>query len=437
MEKISVFLAGPGHDVVTYKMLPAFMDDRRLSVVGQATNWDVLSSQLATFQPEVLVVHGGMSAGMDSLRQLISGMQAWNGTSIVLLPEAESSSLGSFQNMPGVVAGAFVLPVNWPELPALAYSAGETAKARVTKVSAAPVLMAEGAPAGNGYMPPGLQPVLTGTKRIAVLSHAGGAGVSTIAEALAYELAVRLSVRTLLLSLGLPAAATAHLRLRYTPNMVEFFERPGAASIKAAIQRMEGLEVLVSPENSLEYLRAGTTVDPQAPNSIYAGLLAADDGSYASMVMDLPSAESPWMLHPLAFANIALIVARPTVADLFAVRHTLNALSTLGSKLPRGSIYLVLNQRKDTSAFTPRQFQEELVSANDWAPLMAAAIEYDPNVQAAQDQRVPVVTRSEKMARGARQIISNLFPGMDRTLEQTENDNGGKSLFRLPKFRLG
>jgi Flp pilus assembly CpaE family ATPase len=173
------------------------------------------------------------------------------------------------------------------------------------------------------------------------------------------------------------------------------------------------------------------------PNSIYAALLAADDGSHASMVMDLPSAESPWMLHPLAFANIALIVARPTVADLFAVRHTLNALSILGSKLPRESIYLVLNQRMDSSAFTPRQFQEELVSANDWAPRMAAAIEYDPHVQAAQDQRVPAVIRSEKLARGARQIIGNLFPGMERALEQTESDNSGKSLFRLPKLRFG
>jgi hypothetical protein len=264
MEKVSVFLAGPGHDVVTYKMLPAFMQDNRLSVVGQATNWDTLQSQLKTFQPGVLIVHGGIAAP-DSLRQLIGGMQAWNGTAIVLLPETEANSLGSFQNMPGVVAGAFVLPVNWPELPSLAFSAGETAKARVEKVTAAPVLMAEGAPAGTGSMPPGLQPVMTGTKRIAVLSHAGGAGVSTIAEALAYELAVRLSIRTLLFSLDLPAAATAHLRLRYTPNLVEFFERPGKAAIQTAIQRMEGLEVLVAPENSLEYLRAGTTVDPQAP----------------------------------------------------------------------------------------------------------------------------------------------------------------------------
>lgn len=432
-DRISVFLAGPGHETVTYQMLPAFMQDRRLSVVGQATTWDVLSDQLATFQPSVLIVHGGIAPGADSLRKLVSGMQAWNGTSIVLVPEAESSCLGSFQNMPGVVAGAFVLPVNWAELPALAYSAGETAKARLTKVSAAPAM----AVSGSGNMPHGLQPILTGTKRIAVLSHAGGAGVSTISEALAYELAVRLSVRTLLFSLGLPAAATAHMRLRYTPSMVEFFERPGNASMQAAIQRIEGLDVLVAPENSLEYLRAGTTVDPQATNSIYAGLLAADDGKYASMIMDLPAAESPWMLHPLAFANIALIVARPTAADLFAVRHTLNALSILGSKLPRESIFLVLNQRMDTSAFTPRQFQEELVSAQDWAPRMAAVIDYDPNVQSAQDQGIPTVTRSEQMARGARQIISNLFPGMDRALEKAENSGNSKSLFRMPKFRLG
>ncbi len=48
---------------------------------------------------------------------------------------------------------------------------------------------------------------ITGTKRIAVISHSGGVGCSTIAENLAYDLAVRLSVKTLLVSMGLPPAA--------------------------------------------------------------------------------------------------------------------------------------------------------------------------------------------------------------------------------------
>ena len=96
---------------------------------------------------------------------------------------------------------------------------------------------------------------ITGTKRIAVLSHAGGAGCSTIAENLAYELAVRLSVKTLLVSMGLPPAAAPHLRLRYLPNLTEYFDHPGKASFQAAIQRRENLEVLLAPESSLEYMK--------------------------------------------------------------------------------------------------------------------------------------------------------------------------------------
>lgn len=438
-QKLSVLLAGPGHEVVNYQMMPAFLSDSRLAVAGQAMNWDVLKSQLPVYKPEVLVVQAGVAPGPDELINLVSGMQAWNGVTLVLLPPGATGARGAFENMPGVVAGVHSTEgLNFGELPALAYSAGETARARLMKVSAAPVMATQSVPAGVGYMPPGLQPVMTGTKRIAVLSHAGGAGVSTIAEGLAYELAVRLSIRTLLFSLGMPAAAASHLRLRYIPSMTEFFERPGRASIQSAIQRLEGLDVIVAPDNSLEYLRMGQVVDTAAPNSIYAGLTAAEDGSYAAMIMDLPGAETPWMLHPLYFANQLLIVARPTMADLFATRHTLSALGILGSKLPRESIYLVLNQGSETSPFTPRQFLEELASALDWAPPIAAVIEHDPNILAAQNQRVPAVTRSEKLTRGVRQIISNLFPGMENTLSQAQdNNNGSKSVFRMPKFRLG
>jgi len=435
-EKLLVMLSGPGHEMVNHQMMPAFLQDSRLTLVGQPPTWDMLAAQLPVYKPEVLVVHAGLAPGPDALLQLLGSMKAWNGVAIVLLPGGVAKDRGAFENMPGVVAGVYDLPVNWAELPAQAYSAGETARARKSKVSAAPMLA--GAPAGNGHLPPGLQPVLTGTKRIAVLSHAGGAGVSTIAESMAYELAVRLSIRTLLFSLGMPAAVAAHMPLRYIPNLVEFFERPTRASIQSAIQRIEGLEVLVAPENSIEYLRAAQVVDTQVPNSIYAALMAADDGKSAAIIMDLPGAETPWLLHPLYFANVVLIVARPTMADLFAVRHTLNALSILGSKLPRESIYLVLNQHSETSALTPRQFMDELANANDWAPSIAAVIEHDPNVLAAQNQRVPVVTRSEKMARGVRQIIGNLFPGTENALAQSQGSNGnGQSFFRLPKIRFG
>jgi Flp pilus assembly CpaE family ATPase len=277
--------------------------------------------------------------------------------------------------------------------------------------------------------------MVTGTKRIAVLSQAGGAGASTIAENLAYELAARLSVRSLLFSLGLPPAAAAHFKLRYVPNLTEFFERPGKAAIQSAIQRMEGLDILLGPEDSAEYARAAqNSSDVRAPNSIYSALLAAEDGSYGAMVMDLPSAESEWMTHPLVFANIALLVARPIMADLFALRHTLNLLSRL-DRLPKESVYLVLNQASEASSLTPRAIQSELSQALGWAPPIIAVIEHDPAVLSAQEQRTPPVLRSEKLARGIRQIIGSLFPGMERTLAETQSDS--RSVFRLPKFKLG
>ncbi len=431
-EKVSVLLSGPGHELVFYQMQPPFLSDPRLMVSGQATVWDVLQASLATLKPEVLVVHAAIAPGADPLLKLLSTMQAWNGAAVVILPEQLSSIQGAFANLSGVVAGVFVMPVNWTELPERAFNAGSTARARISQVSITPQVNSQ-----SVFSAQSVTPIVTGTKRIAVLSHAGGSGASTIAENLAYELAARLSVRTLLFSLGLPPAAAAHFRLRYIPSLTEFFERPGKASIQSAIQKVEGLDILLAPESSLEYLKAAThSSDLKAPNSIHSMFLAAEDGSYAAMVMDLPLAESEWMLHPLFFANLALIVARPTMADLFAVRHTLNFLGSLGNRLPREALYLVLNQASETSALTPRGFIEELAKDLGWAPPIAAVIEHDPNVQLAQDQRVPPVLRSEKLARGVRQVIGTLFPGMERAIQQTEPQSA-KSVLRLPKFKFG
>lgn len=433
-EKISVFLAGPGHEVLNYQMLPPFLPDERLLVCSSATSWDGLQATLQTHKPEVLVVHAGLAPGAEPLMKLLGTMQAWNGTAIVVLPEGTAGFRGAFQNMTAVVSGVFVLPVSWSELVSRAHSAGVTARAKLAKVAAAPASVLAG---GGGFASQGLTPIVTGTKRIAVLSHAGGAGVSTIAENLAYELAVRLSIRTLLFSLGLPPAVVSHLRMRYAPSLTEFFERPGKAVIQAATQKLEGLDILIAPGNSIEYLRGQATEDMQAPNSIYSALLSAEDGTYAAMVMDLPGAETTWMLHPLYFANIALVVARPTTADLFATRHTLTTLNALGNRIGRESIHLVLNQASDASAMTPRTFLEELASDLGWAPPIAAVIEQDAEVQRAQDQRLPAVTRSEKLAKGVRQIIAALFPGMERSLANLPENSSSKSFLRLPKFSLG
>ena len=179
-EKISVLLAGPGHELVFYQMQPPFLSNPQLMVAGHATTWEALQSSLASVKPEVLVVHASIAPGADPILKLLASLQAWNGSAIVVLPEALSTYQGAFSNLSGVVAGVFVMPVNWTEIPGRAFSAGETAHYRLAQISAGPQLST-----ASAFSPQGMSPIVTGTKRMAVLSHAGGAGASTLAENLA------------------------------------------------------------------------------------------------------------------------------------------------------------------------------------------------------------------------------------------------------------
>jgi MinD-like ATPase involved in chromosome partitioning or flagellar assembly len=436
-ERFTVLLAGPGHETVIYQMQPAFLSDPRFTIAGYAQSWESLQSTLTQLKPDILVIQADVAPGPDALKPLLAGMQAWNGVATVILPNQQAMFKGVYESMNAVVRGTFVAPVSWTDIANLAYGYAMTARAQV--VNASPALTVQHALSTTGNFGASanqaVSPLVTGTKRIAVLSQAGGAGASTIAENLAYELAARLSVRSLLFSFGLPPAAAAHFKLRYLPNLTEFFARPGKASIQSAIQRMEGLDILLGPEDSEEYASAArNAADVRAPNSIYSALLAAEDGSYGAMVMDMAPDETEWMTHPLLFANAVLLVYRPIMADLFALRHTLNILSRLGTQ-PREAIYLVLNQASEASSLTPRAVQTELSQALGWAPPIIGVIESDPTVLSAQEQRVPASLRSEKLARGIRQVIGSLFPGMERTLAETPTES--RSLLRLPKFRLG
>ena len=427
-QQLTVMLAGPGHEVVIYQMQPAFLHDARFNIVGTAQNWENLQDNLPKLKPDLLIIQADITPGPDALQTLLRGLLAWGGLAIVILPASHAGFKGVIESMVGVVGGVYMAPVSWTDISSLAYSAGQTARAKIS--SASPVISSFGASAQQS-----VSPLMTGTKRIAVLSQAGGAGASTVAENLGYELAARLSVKTLLFSLGLPPAASAHFKLRYVPNLTEFFERPGRPALQAAIQRFEGLDILLAPEDSLEYASGvKNSADPRAANSIYSSLLAAEDGSYGAMIMDLAPDESEWMVQPLMFANLALLVYRPILADLFAARHTLNILGRL-AKVPREATYLVLNQASETGSLTPRAFQQELAQALGWAPQIIAVIDADPSVLAAQEQRIPAVLRSEKLSKGLRQIIGALFPGMDRAAGTVQDS--GRSVFRLPKLRFG
>jgi Flp pilus assembly CpaE family ATPase len=427
--KVSVLLAGAGHELVYYQMQPPLLSDARFIVAGHATQWQTLENNVNDLHPELLIVQTDIAPDPETMKRLLQRLSAWNGVAVIVLPLGQKDLRGAYEGL-NMVRGVFVAPVNWTEIAQAGYGAAMTARANLSQ--AAPMQQAVAGPVVGGSAA-----FITGTKRIAVLSHAAGAGCSTVAENLAYELAARLSIKTLLVSMGLPPSAPPHLRLRYLPNLTEYFDRPGKASFQAALQRRENLEVLVAPESSVEYMKIlESSSHGTGEGSINGMLIDSEDGRYAAIVMDVPPAEDLWMAHSIIFANYALIVARPTLADLAATRHTLNLLlSGLKSekRLARESIYMVLNQCTDHSGFTARSFQDELAGTVGWAPPIAAVISNDLAVTQAQDQGIPPVTRVDSFARGIRSLIGVLFPNVG----MLENSNqGSRSVLRLPKIRF-
>lgn len=429
--KVSVMLAGAGHEVVFYQMQPPLLEDARFMVAGHATQWSMFEPNLTNLQPALVIVQTDIAPDQETLMRTLARISAWNGVAIVVLPMQLASYKGAYEKIDSV-RGVFVAPVDWIAVAQAAYGAANTARASLSQT--APMQQAVSG-VGMGRT---ANAFITGTKRIAVISHAGGSGCSTIAENLAYDLAARLSVKTLLVSMGLPPAAAPHLKMSYQPCLTEYFDHPGKASFQAAIQRRETLDVLMAPESSVDYAKIlELSSQGTGEGTINGMLIDSEDGRYAAIVMDVPSCEDLWMGHALVFANSALIVARPTLADLAAVRHTLVMMqSSLRSekRLARESIYLVLNQFSDRSGFTPRSFQDELSSLLGWAPPIAAVIPFEYGVTQAQDAGIAPVTRGDGFAKGIRALVSTLFPTVSIP---TESGSGSqRSVLRLPKIRF-
>jgi cellulose biosynthesis protein BcsQ len=425
--KVSVMLAGPNGDVVFHAMQPPLLLDERFAIRAMATRFEDLEHTLVQMRPEALILHADIAAGPDPLVQVLGRMQVWNGIAVLVISPAWREFMGALESA-APVRSVFIEPVNWGEVARAAYNGALTERAKV----------AAAAPLQQAYMsrPGG---AITGTRVVAFLSSCSGAGRSTIAENLGYELAVRGGVKTLLGSFDLPPAAVPHLRLRYQPSAQEYFDSP-RAGLAPCIQGREGLDVIVAPEDTAAYLKAAheSQTDMNAAGSVYALVMATWANNYAAVLLDLPSDEGVWALHPLAAANTVVIVARPTLADMAAARHTLLLLlERLADKhrVPREAVYLVLNQVGEKSSMTPHAWHQDLAATVPWAPPIAAVIAHDPGVLTAQDRQVPPVTCVDPFARGIRQLAAALFPGMNLAVEKQRP----RTVFRLPgiKVRVG
>ena len=402
-QKVSVMLAGSGHEMVFYQMQPPFLSDTRFVISAHATQWAAFEQSLVQMRPDLVVVQVEISPGPEALVQVLAHIQVWQGVAILVLPPSIRDLRDVFEKA-SVVRGVFIAPVNWGEIAQSGYAAVMTERARAA--ATAPLQQAYGSRSAGAS---------TGTRVVAFISATGGTGRSTIAEALAYELRVRMNTYSLLMSFDMPPAVVSHLNLRYVPNAMEYFARPGDG-FGASIQTREGLDILLAPENSVDYQKVAeySATHKAEPDSIYSLVMAAWTRNYAAVLLDLPAGEQPWSMQGIAAANTAVIVSRCTLADMSATRHTLVLLleRLVGElRIPREAIYLVLNQVTERSPISVSGFHDELVRSYDWAPPVAAVIPYNPAISHAHDEQTPAVTRVEDLAKGVRSLADFLFPG--------------------------
>ena len=147
-DKVTLMLAGAGHEAVYYQMQPAFLTDERFSVATHATQWSAFEPNLQQMQPDLVIVQAEIAPGPDVLLPVLSRLQAWNGVAIVILPIALKDMEGIYRAASAVVRGVYIAPVSWVEVAQAGYSAVMTERARMTNT--APLQQALAASASNG-----------------------------------------------------------------------------------------------------------------------------------------------------------------------------------------------------------------------------------------------------------------------------------------------
>ena len=129
--KVSVMLAGAGHEVVYYQMQPPLLADARFMISGHATQWSMFETNLNNLHPELVIVQSDIAPDPDTLIQCLQRISAWSGIAMVVLPLAHKDFRGVFEKATTVVRGVFIAPVNWTEIVQAGFGAVMTGRARL------------------------------------------------------------------------------------------------------------------------------------------------------------------------------------------------------------------------------------------------------------------------------------------------------------------
>jgi cellulose biosynthesis protein BcsQ len=200
------------------------------------------------------------------------------------------------------------------------------------------------------------------------------------------------------------------------PGAQEFFNQPGPLGFREAIQTTkDGLDVVVAPNVSYAYANAGM-LSPEDPRSIRLLVIASYASNYGAILLDLPSGEGAWTLQPLLVANLVLIVSRPTLEGIRATAHIARLLTEnlhSNHRIPKESIFVVINQRTKNSTFTAASFHKKGADEYGWFPPVLATIDYDPFIPQAQDSPRLAINASEELGKNVAGLADTFFRNMD------------------------
>jgi MinD-like ATPase involved in chromosome partitioning or flagellar assembly len=202
------------------------------------------------------------------------------------------------------------------------------------------------------------------------------------------------------------------LDLHDQPSAQEYFAHPGPHGFKESIQKTkDGLDVVLAPCESYPYANAATA-PPEEARSIRSLVIASYALNYGAILLDLPSGEGAWTLQPLLVANQVLIISRPTLDGIRSVAHIARLLTDhlqSDHRIPKESIFVVLNQRTKHSTYTASSFHEKGANEYGWFPPILATIDYDPIIPQAQDAARPAVNVSEDLGKNVASMVDAFY----------------------------
>ncbi|MEP0805821.1 MAG: ParA family protein [Chloroflexota bacterium] len=374
----------------------ALQMDARFRVTSMANDAQDFRSKLAS-SPEVILLDATV---FDGPKTLIDALTSITGAVYLIVPPNVSEELiAQFKQAPAV---KLVYPgdVNLAEFMTRAYSDALSLRRTVPAVNQQ--AWAGGRTGG----------VIGGLRIITVWSRAGGTGKTTIAAALSQAVARR-SLKTLLIGLGSPDVMPLQIGLQPEPNILSWFSNPTDDGLRASIQTAGDLHVLAGFPDILSEAQGDKPAE--AKGSITELVTSSAYSGYAAIVLDTPAGGiAP---RAVSAANTWLMVARPTVADVWAsveAFRTVTQKSAGQHRITPGNIFVILNQRTN-GMLTPDEWHRAADAAcrkmglGVGFPPVVSVIPYVPEVPIAQDNGRSALDASDEFARPILKLADMLF----------------------------